>query len=310
MSSALRPRCRWSAATVTHMTAGAHAARGARGARPAHRRWWRLRSRCRRRSSRRLEADDIDALPDAVFAAGAGMPASAARCRIDPQPGAGRAAGAAAPGWPDADRTIELRSLSARQRRARGRAGAASGLPSRACCWPWWWSAPARRGACCSGCRSRPSTRLERRVVVDAHDAAAAKPKRPAVPTASAGDRSAGTPWSTARRLDGAAVPRRLPPPCPAAGRCRAAPARRTTVMSRRAATTSWITRDRGRRQAVAAPHASRPAKPSALPAHAAAVGDRAGKRLGTVDVQVRGKPFDLTPLARAGGVARFEVKP
>ena len=28
------------------------------------------------------------------------------------------------------------------------------------------------------------------------------------------------------------------------------------------------------------------------------------------VDVQVRGKSFDLTPLARTGGVARFEVKP
>jgi cytoskeleton protein RodZ len=28
------------------------------------------------------------------------------------------------------------------------------------------------------------------------------------------------------------------------------------------------------------------------------------------VTVQVKGKPFDLTPLARSGGVARFEVKP
>ncbi|HEY2254221.1 MAG TPA: DUF4115 domain-containing protein, partial [Variovorax sp.] len=31
--------------------------------------------------------------------------------------------------------------------------------------------------------------------------------------------------------------------------------------------------------------------------------------RASGVDVQVRGKPFDLTPLARSGGVARFEVK-
>ena len=31
--------------------------------------------------------------------------------------------------------------------------------------------------------------------------------------------------------------------------------------------------------------------------------------RASAVDVQVRGKPFDLTPLARSGGVARFEVK-
>jgi len=32
--------------------------------------------------------------------------------------------------------------------------------------------------------------------------------------------------------------------------------------------------------------------------------------RASAVDVRVRGKPFDLTPLARSGGVARFEVKP
>ena len=32
--------------------------------------------------------------------------------------------------------------------------------------------------------------------------------------------------------------------------------------------------------------------------------------RASGVDVQLRGKPFDLTPLAKGGGVARFEVKP
>jgi cytoskeleton protein RodZ len=32
--------------------------------------------------------------------------------------------------------------------------------------------------------------------------------------------------------------------------------------------------------------------------------------RAAGVTVQVKGKPFDLTPLARSGGVARFEVKP
>jgi len=32
--------------------------------------------------------------------------------------------------------------------------------------------------------------------------------------------------------------------------------------------------------------------------------------RASAVDVRVRGKPYDLTPLARSGGVARFEVKP
>ncbi|WP_431272967.1 DUF4115 domain-containing protein [Variovorax ureilyticus] len=32
--------------------------------------------------------------------------------------------------------------------------------------------------------------------------------------------------------------------------------------------------------------------------------------RAAGVQVQVRGKPFDLAPLARSGGVARFEVKP
>ena len=32
--------------------------------------------------------------------------------------------------------------------------------------------------------------------------------------------------------------------------------------------------------------------------------------RAAVVDVKLRGQPFDLTPLARTGGVARFEVKP
>lgn len=32
--------------------------------------------------------------------------------------------------------------------------------------------------------------------------------------------------------------------------------------------------------------------------------------RANVVDVKLRGQPFDLTPLARTGGVARFEVKP
>src|SRR5262249_30622671 len=32
--------------------------------------------------------------------------------------------------------------------------------------------------------------------------------------------------------------------------------------------------------------------------------------RAAGVQVQVRGKPFDLAPLTRSGGVARFEVKP
>ncbi|MFP5474362.1 MAG: DUF4115 domain-containing protein, partial [Gammaproteobacteria bacterium] len=31
--------------------------------------------------------------------------------------------------------------------------------------------------------------------------------------------------------------------------------------------------------------------------------------RASAVDVLVHGKPFDLTPIARGGGVARFEVK-
>ena len=32
--------------------------------------------------------------------------------------------------------------------------------------------------------------------------------------------------------------------------------------------------------------------------------------RASSVEVQVRGKPLDLKPFTRAGGVARFEVKP
>ncbi|MDB5730601.1 MAG: hypothetical protein JWQ03_496, partial [Variovorax sp.] len=33
-------------------------------------------------------------------------------------------------------------------------------------------------------------------------------------------------------------------------------------------------------------------------------------ERAASVDVQVRGRPFDLKPFVRVGNTARFEVKP
>ena len=51
-----------------------------------------------------------------------------------------------------------------------------------------------------------------------------------------------------------------------------------------------------------------RPAKPSALTG-TLPLSVVVGRAVG-VDVQVRGKPFDLAPLTRADNVARFEVKP
>ena len=75
-----------------------------------------------------LEADDIDSLPDPVFARA--LAASVCRALADRSAaGAGQAARRPAPGLADADRTI---SSSLRSAAPRSNAGVRSGLPSRA----------------------------------------------------------------------------------------------------------------------------------------------------------------------------------
>lgn len=262
-----------------------------------------------------LEDDNIEALPDPVFARA--LAASVCRAlRIDPAPVLAKLPGAARPGLADADRPLSgsFRSDAPRTR------GAAGGTPSRAllvvvalllagaAALVWLPSGAFEQlGQWVSGLTTERSAA--------GTDAATAKP---------GGDVPAGTVVESVPVLP----PPSEAPPVPSVLTAPAAPA------------------------AVAAAPAASASVPASVPASAPndgdtlvfvasadswiTVTDATGKSLlrrtvtpgetvalnGTlplsvvvgraagVTVQVKGKPFDLTPLARSGGVARFEVKP
>jgi cytoskeleton protein RodZ len=242
-----------------------------------------------------LEADDIQALPDAVFARA--LAASVCRAlRIDPQPVLAKLPGAQRPGLADADRTISRSLKSAAPRSSSG----ANGLPSRAllivvvllllgAAVLFWLpqSAFDRVGAVFSGLGS--------------HSDSTASTGAPA-PVGMAAEPSVAP-----------NAPPVLPPPAdtapveaqPVAEAPAAALSNDLIVFVAR--DESWITvTEAGGKQLI-----RRTVKPGetvglngALPL-SVVIG-----RASAVDVRVRGKPFDLTPLARSGGVARFEVKP
>jgi len=242
-----------------------------------------------------LEADDIEALPDAVFARA--LAASVCRAlRIDPQPVLAKLPGAQRPGLADADRTI---SRSVKSAAPRSNAGA-NGLPSRTLLMVvvllllgaavlFWLpqSAFDRVGAVFSGLGS--------------HGDSTAATGAPATVGMGAEPSSAPN------------APPVLPPPAdtapveaqPVAEAPAAAVSNDLIVFVAR--DESWITvTEAGGKQLI-----RRTVKPGetvgltgALPL-SVVIG-----RASAVDVRVRGKPYDLTPLARSGGVARFEVKP
>jgi len=239
-----------------------------------------------------LEDDNIEALPDAVFARA--LAASVCRAlRIDPQPVLAKLPGAQRPGLADADRTISKSLKSAAPRSGSG----ASGLPSRAllvvvvllllgAAVLFWLpqSAFDRVGAVFAGLGSHSDTTT-----------------------------ASGTPAAAAVEPTAPSAPPVLPPPAdtapveaqPVAEAPAAAVSNDLIVFVAR--DESWITvTEAGGKQLI-----RRTVKPGetvgltgALPL-SVVIG-----RASAVDVRVRGKPFDLTPLARSGGVARFEVKP
>jgi len=240
-----------------------------------------------------LEADDIEALPDAVFARA--LAASVCRAlRIDPQPVLAKLPGAQRPGLADADRTISRSLKSAAPRSGAG----ASGLPSRAllivvvllllgAAVLFWLpqSAFDRVGAVFSGLGSHSDTTAATGTPAQAAMEPAVAPNAPPV----------------------------LPPPADtapvealaAAEPPAAAVSNELVVFVAREE--SWITvTEAGGKQLIrrTVKAGETVGLTGALPL-SVVIG-----RASAVDVRVRGKPFDLTPLARSGGVARFEVKP
>ena len=256
-----------------------------------------------------LEDDNIEALPDPVFARA--LAASVCRAlHVDPAPVLAKLPGALRPGLADADRPLSgsFRSGAPRTR------GGTGGTPSRAllvvvalllagaAALVWlpsgafeqlsqWVSGftAGERSASASDTPTLPPNDVPAGTVVE--PAALPSPSEsPAVPSTSAA----------------AASPSGVAPAAPAASAPAAASVGGNALVFV-ATAESWITVT----DATGKSLLRRTITPGetvgvsgTLPL-SVVVGRAAG-----VTVQVKGKPFDLTPLARSGGVARFEVKP
>jgi cytoskeleton protein RodZ len=253
-----------------------------------------------------LEDDNIEALPDPVFARA--LAASVCRAlRVDPAPVLAKLPGALRPGLADADRPLSgsFRSGAPRTR------GGTGGTPSRALL-----VVVAFLLAGAAALVWLPSGAFEQLGQwvsgFTAGDRSASASGTAAVPQ---GDVPAGT----------VVEPVALPPPSelPAAP---AEAASSAVVASAAAAATapaaasvdgnalvfvataeSWITVTDATGKSLL--------RRTVMPGETVGVNGTlplsvvVGRAAG-VTVQVKGKPFDLTPLARSGGVARFEVKP
>jgi cytoskeleton protein RodZ len=294
-----------SGADSAHMTAG-DMLREAREAHGLHIDMVAAALKVSTRKLEALEADDIDALPDPVFARA--LAASVCRAlRIDPAPVLAKLPGAPRDGLADADRTIS-KSL-----RSNARAGSGSGLPSRALLGVvlviligaavlFWLPQPVfdRIGASFSHLApledAAAPTPATEPVAAQAPGAAVADAVQPLAAPASA-PVAAPTPAAALTPAPAAA-----PTPAPAA---QAAAGGNLIVFTAR--DDSWITvSDAGGKSLLrrTVKGGETVGLTGSLPL-SVVIGRASG-----VDVQVRGKPFDLTPLVRSGGVARFEVKP
>jgi len=246
-----------------------------------------------------LEDDDIDALPDPVFARA--LAASVCRAlRVDPAPVLAKLPGALRPGLADADRSI---SSSFRSSAPRSRVGNGTGVPSRA--------ALVAVGLLLAGAAALfwlPTGAFDRlggwAAALTNREAAGAAEATPPVPAGTVVEPSAALPPPAEPVLANppAAAPAVVPP---TAGSAAGAPGADALVFVVRA--DSWITVNdaAGKPLLRRTVRAGETAGVSGTLPLSVVVGRSAG-----VDVQVRGKSFDLTPLARTGGVARFEVKP
>lgn len=241
-----------------------------------------------------LEADDIEALPDPVFARA--LAASVCRAlRIDPAPVLAKLPGAQRPALAEADRTMS-RSL----RSASPRAGGASALPSRPLvivvillligAGVLFWL---------------PQSLFDQVGDSFSHLMQRSAPaEQTAAPSKSEGPTSGAVTAAVAPAP--AAEPAAPPPPEPAVVESApAAPSNDLIVFVARDDTWISVTEPGGKQLLHRTVKAGETVGLTGTLPLSVVVGRASG-----VQVQVRGKPFDLAPLARSGGVARFEVKP
>jgi cytoskeleton protein RodZ len=242
-----------------------------------------------------LEDDNIDALPDPVFARA--LAASVSRAlKIDPAPVLAKLPGAKRPGLADADRTMSsnIRSGAPHQGRA-----AATSLPSRALM--------IVVGLLLVGAAVMfwiPQSAF------DSVNGAISKWTRHAEPDAAVTD-AATAPAGTVVESAAPAAP--AAEPMPPTGGVAAPPAAPTApvvpadLLLFTARADSWITvTEAGGKQLLhRTVQSGETVGVSGTPPMSVIVGRASG-----VDVQLRGKPYDLAPVTKSGGVARFEVKP
>lgn len=246
-----------------------------------------------------LESDDIASLPDPVFARA--LAASVCRAlRIDPAPVLAKLPGAQRPGLAEADRTIS-KSL----RSASPRSGGAGALPSRplvivvvllliGAAVLFWL--PQSLFDQVSGSVSH----LMQSSVSSEQAAGSSKPESsgPGAVTEVASPAPPAEP-SPPAPVEAASVE-----PAPAAA-APAAPSGDLIVFVARDDTWISVAEPGGKQLLHRTVKAGETVGLTGTLPLSVIVGRAAG-----VQVQVRGKPFDLAPLARSGGVARFEVKP
>ena len=254
-----------------------------------------------------LEDDDIDSLPDPVFARA--LAASVCRAlRVDPAPVLAKLPGALRPGLADADQTISSSFRSGAPRSGRG-----GGLPSRAvlivvalllvAAALLFWLPQGVFGRLSASLSGTPAGETTGSVPSESVVVAPAGTVLESVTTPSLGTAAAPSVATTAV----------IPPPVTTAASAlsagadasAAAPSTEDVVVFT-ARAESWITvNETGGRQLLRRTlKAGETVGLSGKLPMSVVIGRASG-----IDVKVRGKVFELAPVTGAGGVARFEVK-
>ena len=250
-----------------------------------------------------LEDDDIDSLPDPVFARA--LAASVCRAlRVDPAPVLAKLPGALRPGLADADQTISSSFRSGAPRSGRG-----GGLPSRAvlivvalllvAAALMFWLPQGVFGRLSASLSGTPAVDAAINSSSETVVTAPAGTVLESVPTPSLGGTTATAPLTAAIVAPAATAA------SAAADASAAAPATED-VLTFTARTESWITvNETGGRQLLRRTlKAGETVGLSGKLPMSVVIGRASG-----IDVKVRGKAFELAPVTGSGGVARFEVK-
>lgn len=254
-----------------------------------------------------LEDDDIDSLPDPVFARA--LAASVCRAlRVDPAPVLAKLPGALRPGLADADQTISSSFRSGAPRSGRG-----GGLPSKAvlivvalllvAAALLFWLPQGVFGRLSASLSGAPGADTATNVSSETVVVAPAGTVLESVTTPSLGGTTPSAPLTASIATPAATASAAA---ASAAADTSAATPSTEDVLTFTARTESWITvNETGGRQLLRRTlKAGETVGLSGKLPMSVVIGRASG-----IDVKVRGKAFELAPVTGSGGVARFEVK-